>query len=161
MSGSSASWPEQLAAADGRRTSCLPAGTSAVRLRHTWEGVGEASGPRLDACCLQYDVDGRRVRGGTVDRLYTRTNWQARTGEWRQTAQYSERGAAYELTVWLHNVAPTVRSLFMVLSAAAPLRTVPPAALARESIDLTAIVSGGLGEPDGETLLCDGLRDTS
>jgi hypothetical protein len=74
--------------------------------------------------------------GGTVDRLYTRTNWQARTGEWWQTAQYSERGAAYELTGWLHNVAPTVRSLFMVLSAAAPLRTVPPAALARESIDL-------------------------
>ena len=95
MSGNSASWPEQLAAAAGRRTSCLPAGTSAVRLRHTWEGVGEASGPRLDACCLQYDVDGRRVRGGTVDRLYTRTDWQARTGEWWQTAQYSERGAAY------------------------------------------------------------------
>lgn len=154
-----ASWPEQLAEVDGRRTSRLPADTSAVRLRHAWEDATEA--PLLDVCCVQYDLDGRRVHGGNVDRVYTRTEWQARTGEWLESAKYSERSAAYELTVWLHNVAPTVGSLFIVLSAAVPLRMIPSRALARKSIDLSAVVSAGLGQADGETLLCDGLRDTS
>ena len=110
---------------------------------------------------MQYDADGRRVRGGNVDRLYTRTEWQARTGEWRLAAQYSETSAAYELTVWLHNVAPTVRSMFVVLSAAAPLRTLPLEVLARDSFSLSALVRGVPGEDPGEVLLCDGLHDMS
>ena len=154
-----APWPRQLAAADGRRTSRFPGGTSAVRFRHAWGTSTES--PQLDVCCVQYDANGRRVRGGNVDRLYTRTEWQARTGEWRQAAQYSETSAAYELTVWLRNVAPTVQSLFVVLSAAAPLRTLPPAVLARESLSLSALGSGTPGEDRDEELLCDGLRGMS
>ena len=150
---------ERLAEAGGRRLHRLPPTTEKVWLKHSWK---LSDGAQWDAALLQYA--GRERCDANVDGTHTRAEWHnALREDWQLAAEHSaerrdERRdeGSFELAVHLHQLAPDVTSLFVVLSASGgPIRTQPRARSAR--LQLLASAGGVEGEA---ALLCDGRAAT-